>query len=179
MCFINLYVYYYYYQGLILPWNNKGDCLLAPKSLPWCLWNAPVKIYNFLIGCPSPRRNALVPLPFQKWSMCRLVLTWLDSNKDNTSRVSGNFSMAYVWTLLPSSTVICSIVLPSTCSRDLFYTTLFINHVLIKIKSAQCTIRKIMYYMHHPIVHTCPIWTLDLAERVFCFYILTWGSHFQ
>ena len=28
-------------------------------SLPWCLWNAPVEINNFLIGCPLPRRKCL------------------------------------------------------------------------------------------------------------------------
>ena len=46
-------------------------CLRCPLSLPWCPWNAPGEIYNFLIGCQ--RENALVPLPFQK----RSIQPWL------------------------------------------------------------------------------------------------------
>ena len=35
------------------------NCLHATWSLPWCPWNASVKIYNFLLGCPLPRRKCL------------------------------------------------------------------------------------------------------------------------
>ena len=43
--------------------GNKGDFLHAPgHSLPWCPWNASVDFYNFLIGCPLPDENAVVPL---------------------------------------------------------------------------------------------------------------------
>ena len=37
-----------------------------PWSLPWCPWNAPVRSYNFLIGCPSPRRKCLGALTLSK-----------------------------------------------------------------------------------------------------------------
>ena len=47
------------HPGLILHGGNEGDCLRVPWSLPWCPWNAPVQICNFIIGCPLPRRNCL------------------------------------------------------------------------------------------------------------------------
>ena len=46
--------------------GNKGDCLHAPLSLPWCPLNAPFKIYNFLIGCPLPIRKCLGALALSK-----------------------------------------------------------------------------------------------------------------
>ena len=45
--------------GLILHGGNEGDCHRVPWSLPWCLWNASVQIYNFIIGFPLPRRKCL------------------------------------------------------------------------------------------------------------------------
>ena len=54
------------YTGLILHGGNGGDCLRCPLSLPWCPWNAPVEIYNFLIGCPLPKRNCLGALALSK-----------------------------------------------------------------------------------------------------------------
>ena len=53
----------------IQPWyfrGNKGHCFHAPWLLPWCPWNAPVKIYNFLLGCPLPRRKCLGTLALFK-----------------------------------------------------------------------------------------------------------------
>ena len=41
---------FYTITGLILHGGNGGDCLRCPLPLPWCPWNAPVEIYNFLIG---------------------------------------------------------------------------------------------------------------------------------
>ena len=44
-------------------------CKFAPndaRSSPWSPWNAPVKIYNFLIGCPLPWRKCLGALPVSK-----------------------------------------------------------------------------------------------------------------
>ena len=42
--------------GLILHGGNKGDCLYVPGH---CL--GALEIYNFLIGCPLPRRMSLCP----------------------------------------------------------------------------------------------------------------------
>ena len=47
-------------------WYFTIHCLHVPWSLPLCPWNATVKIYNFLIGCPLPRRNCLGALSFFK-----------------------------------------------------------------------------------------------------------------
>ena len=56
--------------GLILHRGNEGDCLRCPWPLPWCPWNAPVEIYNFLIGCPLPKEKMLwCPCLFQKGSI--------------------------------------------------------------------------------------------------------------
>ena len=53
--------------GLIFHGGNEGDCLDAPWSLLWCPWNATVmtvEIYNYLIGCPSPRaQKRTIPDP--------------------------------------------------------------------------------------------------------------------
>ena len=46
-------------SGLILHGGNRGDCLRCPLPLPWCTWNAPVEIYNFLIGYPLARRKCI------------------------------------------------------------------------------------------------------------------------
>ena len=54
--------------SLILHRGNGGDCVCCTLPLPWCPWNAPVEIYNFLIGCPCQRENALVPLPWCPWN---------------------------------------------------------------------------------------------------------------
>ena len=43
--------------GLILHGGNKGDCLHAHWSLPWCPWNAPVVTFNVLIWCPLHREK--------------------------------------------------------------------------------------------------------------------------
>ena len=56
--------------GPILHEGNEGDCLHDPWSLPWCPWNAPVEIYNFLIRPLLPGGNAFVTLPLQKRSKC-------------------------------------------------------------------------------------------------------------
>ena len=45
------------------------NALMSPWSLPRCPWNTTVEIYNFLIGCPLPKRTRPVPLPFQKPSI--------------------------------------------------------------------------------------------------------------
>ena len=58
--------------GLILHEGNKGNCLCVPWSLHWCPWNAPVEIYNFLIGCAlyqGEKCLLMVPLPFQQQSI--------------------------------------------------------------------------------------------------------------
>ena len=52
--------------GLILPGGNKGDCLHAPLSLPWCPWNATEELKHFLLGYPLPRKNCLGALALSK-----------------------------------------------------------------------------------------------------------------
>ena len=52
--------------GLILHGGNEGYCLRCPLPLPWCPWNAPVEIYNFLIGCHLPKRKYLGALAHLK-----------------------------------------------------------------------------------------------------------------
>ena len=52
--------------GLFLYGGNEGDCPYAPWSLPWSPSNAPVEVYNFLIGYPSPRRKCLGALALSK-----------------------------------------------------------------------------------------------------------------
>ena len=56
--------------GLILHGGTVLICLDAPWSLPWCPENAlAVEIYNFIIGCPLPRRKCLkvpAPCPFKQ-----------------------------------------------------------------------------------------------------------------
>ena len=54
-------------SGLILHGGNGDDCLRAPWSLPWCPWNAPVEIYNTLLGCPLHTKKKLpwCPCPFK------------------------------------------------------------------------------------------------------------------
>ena len=54
------------HSGLILHGGNEGDCLRCPMSLPWCPRNAPVEIYNFLIGCPLPKKKCLGALALSK-----------------------------------------------------------------------------------------------------------------
>ena len=53
-------------SGLILHGGNLGDCLRVTWSLPWCPWNAPVEICNFITGCPLPRRKCLGALALSK-----------------------------------------------------------------------------------------------------------------
>ena len=64
--------------GLILHGGNGGDCLLP---LPWCPWNAPVEICNFLIGCPLPRRKCHGALALSKTRHTGVTGTW--DNKRN------------------------------------------------------------------------------------------------
>ena len=47
---------------------------VCPWSLPWCPWNAPVQICNFLIGCPLPRRKCLGALALSKTKHTALAL---------------------------------------------------------------------------------------------------------
>ena len=48
-----------------------------PLPLPWCPWNAPAKMYNFLIGCPLPKRKCLgAPAPSKTK---HTGLTWCNS----------------------------------------------------------------------------------------------------
>ena len=61
--------------GLIRYRCNKGDCLHAHWSLPWCLCNAPREIYNFLIGCPLPKRKCLGVLAQSRTNHTGLVLS--------------------------------------------------------------------------------------------------------
>ena len=44
-----------YAQAWCFKEATKAIASLPPWSLPWCPWNA-LEIYNFLIGCPLPRR---------------------------------------------------------------------------------------------------------------------------
>ena len=76
-------------SGLILQGGNGGDCLHAPWSLPWCLWNAPVEVDNFLIGCPSPRRKCLDAPALSKLNRTGLLWKWLNnfSNRRETCMV--------------------------------------------------------------------------------------------
>ena len=60
--------------GLILHGGNGGDCLRCPLPLPWCPWNAPVEIYNFLIGCPLPKRKCLGALALSKTKHTALAM---------------------------------------------------------------------------------------------------------
>ena len=60
---------YCFSSSLLFHRGNEGDYLQAPWSLPWCPRNAPVEIYNVLIGSLRALYqggNALVPVPFQK-----------------------------------------------------------------------------------------------------------------
>ena len=78
--------------GLILHGGNggnEGDCLRVPWSLPWCPWNAPVQICNFIIGCPLPRRKCLGALALSKTKLTALyqglLLQWLASGTNYCS----------------------------------------------------------------------------------------------
>ena len=72
-------------QGVIHHRVNRGDCLHAPRPLPWCPWHDRTEeIYKFLLGCPLSRRKCLgAPLPFQKWRKTSLgcVIPWIYYNK--------------------------------------------------------------------------------------------------
>ena len=44
---------------------------------PWCPWNAPVEIYNFLIGCPLPEEKMpWCPCPFKNEAYSPDVPSW-------------------------------------------------------------------------------------------------------
>ena len=91
--------------GLTFHGGNKGDCLHVPwLILPRCPWNAPVEIYNFIIGCPSPMRKCLGVLALSKK---RCILAFLQfefqtsfairRNKKNTSWSSWFFPKRGGW----------------------------------------------------------------------------------
>ena len=67
-------VLHIHHAGLILHGGNEGDCLRCPLSLPWCPWNAPVGIYNFLIGCPLPKKRSIQPWPY-------VVFAWMTGGR--------------------------------------------------------------------------------------------------
>ena len=75
---------YTFVPGLILHGGNRGDCLRCPLPLPWCPWNAPVELYNFLIhvGCPLSRRKCLGAL--SKTKHTGLMYIWNKCTKINT-----------------------------------------------------------------------------------------------
>ena len=52
------------WAGLILHGGNEGDCPLVIALVPLKCYT--VKIYNFLIGCPLPRRKCLGALALSK-----------------------------------------------------------------------------------------------------------------
>ena len=62
--------------GLILRRGNKDHCLCAPWSLPWCPSNAPVEMYNFLIGYPLPKRKCIGTLVLSK-TKHKMPAIWL------------------------------------------------------------------------------------------------------
>ena len=53
------------------------------RRLPWCPWNAPVEIYNFIVGCPLPRRECLGALALSKMKLTGLCHTLVKTQKIN------------------------------------------------------------------------------------------------
>ena len=62
----HLYFKCHLHAGLLLHGANEGDYLRCPWPLPWCPSNAPVEIYNFLTGCPLPKRTCFGALVLLK-----------------------------------------------------------------------------------------------------------------
>ena len=92
------------HSGLILYGGNKVNFLRAPCSLPWCPWNAPVEIYNFLIGCPLPRSECLGTLALSKTK--HTVLKPVDCNlvyvHHNQKHQFENYSLFFSSPNMPS-----------------------------------------------------------------------------
>ena len=61
---------------LILHGGNEGNCLHAPWSMPWGL-EKQVEIYNFLIGCPLPRRQCVGALSKTKHTCTVIMMVFL------------------------------------------------------------------------------------------------------
>ena len=64
----------------IAPWSSLVSSVGPDTPCPLVIALVPLKcsalvqIYNFLIGCPSPKRNALVPLPLRNEAYMPVVL---------------------------------------------------------------------------------------------------------
>ena len=88
--------------------SNKCDCRHAPWSLPWCPWNAPLEIYNFLLGCPLPRRKCLGTLALSKNKAYRpeILYTIKPTSENlvvflrNQRKSRANVSMQEEWSLI-------------------------------------------------------------------------------